>query len=133
MRFLLQTFITIPIFIVLDYVWLGLLMKSFYMRELGELARSTIHYGSAFAVYVVMALSLAVFVFPRIVGQTVEKAALMGAVLGFFVYAIYDFTNYATLRSWSWKFMIVDIAWGTAVYAITTGISYSLLRVLKLL
>ena len=32
--------ILVPVFLLLDYVWLGLLMSSFYRTELGDLART---------------------------------------------------------------------------------------------
>ena len=50
------------------------------------------------------------------------KAALVsGALFGFFCYATYDMTNYATLRDWPLKMVLVDIAWGTVLTGTVAG------------
>jgi uncharacterized membrane protein len=45
-------------------------------------------------------------------------AAAYGALLGFVVYGVYDFTNLATLRHYPVKLAIVDVAWGTFASAL---------------
>ncbi len=133
MNIFFSSLVALPIFVALDFLWLGIIMRSFYVRELGPLARQGIHYPSAFVVYVLMALSVVVFVLPRFFGMPVTlKVFALGALLGFLIYGIYDFTNYATLAHWSWRFMVVDILWGGVVYGVTSILTLSILRWLKI-
>lgn len=134
MNTLLFSVISLPIFVALDYVWLGILMRSFYIRELGPLARQSIQYPSAAIAYCLMAVSVAVFILPRFIGQPVSwKVFALGALLGVVIYGVYDFTNHATLTHWSSRFMIVDILWGGVVYGLTATLSFIALRALHLL
>ena len=49
---------------------------------------------------------------------------MYGALFGFFAYATYDMTNYATLRNWSLVVSIVDTAWGTVLTGFSAWIGY---------
>ena len=54
--------------------------------------------------------------------RKVEAAAISGALFGFFCYATYDMTNYATLKGWPLQMVLVDIAWGTVLTALVAGV-----------
>ena len=69
----------------------------------------------AILVYVVM-FGL-VWMFAVRESKTVQEAATRGAALGFAVNAIYDLTNYAVLVKYPVDFAILDVVWGTALYA----------------
>ena len=45
----------------------------------------------------------------------VTRSRTMAALFGFFTYATYDLTNWATLKDWPWKLSLIDMAWGTLV------------------
>jgi uncharacterized membrane protein len=51
-----------------------------------------------------------------------------GAGFGFVTYGIYDFTNYATLKSYPLVLLAADLAWGTFVCGLTSFAAYSLCR-----
>ncbi len=51
-----------------------------------------------------------------------RQAALIGAA----TYAVYDFTNYATLTKYPLKFAIQDTLWGTALMAIAFKVSQAI-------
>ena len=44
-----------------------------------------------------------------------------GAVLGLVAYGTYDLTNMATLKQWSVKITLIDMAWGSFVTAVTAS------------
>ena len=48
-------------------------------------------------------------------------ALVKGALFGLFAYATYDLTNLATLKVWSLKISLMDMAWGTVLTAITAS------------
>ena len=46
-------------------------------------------------------------------------AAGYGALFGWILFGVYDFTNYSTLRNYSLTFAIVDTVWGGVTCALT--------------
>ena len=116
-------------FMVLDGLWLGLLMTSFYTKHLGPIARMSEgalapNWGAALVVYVLLGLGIAAFAVPR-AGDPLAAAAY-GALLGLVVYGVYDFTNYSTLRDWPLTVVLVDTAWG----AVASGACAAFVRAL---
>jgi uncharacterized membrane protein len=51
-------------------------------------------------------------------------AALHGGLLGLVCYATYDLTNQATLRDWSVRITVADMAWGAALTAVAATVAY---------
>jgi uncharacterized membrane protein len=107
-------------FMVLDGVWLGLLMKSFYRDQLAPIVRLAEggiapNWPAAFVVYALLGTGIALFVIPR--ASTISLAAAYGALFGLVVYGVYDFTNYATLRQWPFVLTLADLAWGVVACA----------------
>ena len=117
--------------VVLDAVWLGLLMKDFYRRHLAAMARMADggldpFWPAAALVYPALAGGLTVLVLSR-TRQPLEALAL-GAFFGLVTYAVYDFTNYATLRDWPVVLTVADIAWGTCMCGSTAWLVAILTR-----
>ena len=107
-------------FMVLDGVWLGLLMKTFYRDQLAPIVRLANggiapNWPAALVVYALLGTGVALFVIPR--APTVPLAAAYGAVFGLVVYGVYDFTNYSTLRQWPLVLACADLAWGAVASA----------------
>jgi uncharacterized membrane protein len=109
-----------PITLAVDLLWIGVLMKSFYLRELAEIARReggglAPRWGAVLIVYVVIPAGLILFVRPLLGDDgRLLPALARGALFGFILYALYDFTNLATLEKWTIRMTLVDIAWGTS-------------------
>ena len=108
-------------FMVLDGLWLGLLMKTFYREQLAPLVRLANggiapNWPSAFVVYGLLGTGIALFVVPR--ASTLPSAAVFGGLFGLVVYGVYDFTNYSTLRQWPFVLTLADTAWGTLASAV---------------
>jgi uncharacterized membrane protein len=111
-------FATLPIFLAIDFFWLGFLMAKFYKMELGPLSRGasdtyeTVWWAAA-VVYLCIPLGIILFVLPRIPSTNIFPSALIwGGLYGFVLYAVYDMTNYALVARWPLKMSIVDICWG---------------------
>ena len=65
--------IVLPIFLLIDLLWLGLVMNRFYSHELGELARRqgaalAPRWGAAILVYLLIPAGLVLFVRPLVEG-----------------------------------------------------------------
>ena len=114
-------------FIVLDYIWLAQIAKSFYLDKLAS--HITIKDGSLVpylpAVPLVYLVGIiAIWVFALSSAADLKQAALYGALLGFLMYAFYDLTNLATLRDYPWSLTIVDIIWGTFLVGTVTAVMF---------
>lgn len=117
-------FILVPI---IDYIWLARIMQGFYLRELGEIARTE---GGVFkpqilpavGVYILLALSVITLVLP-LAQQDISRAAFYGALVGLIVYGVYDLTNLAVLNNYSIKITVVDILWGTFLCSVVSAAS----------
>jgi uncharacterized membrane protein len=120
--------VSILAFMILDGIWLGLIMKDFYVRQLTPIARMA--NGSlapvwpvASLVYVLLGLGVAVFVVPR--ATSTATAAGFGALFGIVIYGVYDLTNYSTLAQWPAIVTIADIVWGSAACAAVAAAVYA--------
>jgi uncharacterized membrane protein len=120
---------TALVFLVLDGIWLLLVARTFYQKQLGHLFRQPFHPVPAVLFYLIYVGALTVLaVHPAVRdGEGWSQAALMGGVLGLAAYGTYDLTNHATLKSWPLAITLVDLAWGTFVSAATAGAAAALL------
>ena len=114
-------------FIVLDYLWLSKIAKNFYLDNLsGHVALkdgALVPYLPAIPlVYIVAVLGIWFFAIPK--ATSLGTAFMWGALLGFVMYAFYDFTNLATLKDYPWSLTIVDTLWGTLLVGAVTTIVF---------
>ncbi len=114
-------------FIILDYIWLAQIAKNFYLTNLKDHVLiqngSLVPYIPAVPlVYLVAVIGIWVFVLSK--ATTLTQAFGYGALMGFVMYAFYDFTNLATLKDYPWSLTLVDIAWGTLLVGIVTAIMF---------
>ena len=117
-KFLISYFATALVFCALDFVWLGVVVKEFYLREIGPLLLPSPRMAPAAAFYLLYVVGIVVFAIqPALDADRWQKALGYGALLGLIAYATYDLSNLATLKGWSMSLAIVDIAWGAAVTA----------------
>ena len=125
-KFLMIWLICMVIFLIIDLVWLGMIAKPFYQRSIGHLMADDFRMGAAFLFYVFYVVGIVYFC----VSGTVDwkAAAVNGALFGFFCYATYDMTNYATLRDWPLRMVVVDIIWGTTLTATTAGAGFAVAK-----
>ena len=101
--------------ILIDFVWLGLISKNFYAKELGTLMKSPPNLYSALGVYLVLSLGLVFFITNNQLATSYTSYALLGALFGLIVYTVYDLTNYAVISGYTLKLVVVDIIWGTVL------------------
>lgn len=128
-QFITAYFVTAAIFLGIDYVWLTQVAQRFYTGRIGHLMAEHPNLAAAAGFYVVYVVGILVFaVVPALKAESIGHAVVYGALFGFFTYATYDMTNFATLRNWPAIVVIVDIAWGTALSAVSAGAGYLLTR-----
>lgn len=121
-------FVSFFSFAVLDFIWLGYIMKDFNLRHLSEIGRIEngqfqVNYAAALVVYILMALAITFFVREKTIDSSYLYAFGIGALLGLIVYGVYDFTNLAILKNYPLPFVAADVLWGTFIFGAVTVIA----------
>ncbi|MGO4805158.1 DUF2177 family protein [Arthrobacter sp. 2MCAF15] len=117
---ILQFLVVAAAFAIIDAIWLKT-MSPFYRRQIGDLMADRPNLGYAVVFYVIYIAGIVFFALrPALDGGSWLGAAGYGAALGVFAYATYDLTNAATLKTWPWQLIVVDILWGAALTALAT-------------
>jgi uncharacterized membrane protein len=113
---------TAILFGILDALWLGKMVPTLYRAEIGEMLMKGWRPVPALVFYALYMLGIQIFaVAPALAAGKWQVALTYGALFGFFCYMTYDLTNYATLKVWSLKITLVDIAWGTIATGLAAG------------
>jgi uncharacterized membrane protein len=119
--------ITTFVFLACDLLWLGVLARGFYQRQLGHLMRDPINWAAAAIFYLLFVVGLLIFAIkPALDAHSGGRALVYGALFGFFTYATYDLTNLATVRGWPLTVTVVDLAWGVVLCGTVSWASYSI-------
>ena len=117
--------IALPVFFVIDMVWLVLVAKKFYQEQIGFLMRPDINWFAAIIFYLLFIAGLIVFVIsPAVEKHSWVHALLFGALFGLITYATYDLTNLATLKDWPLLVTVVDLIWGSVLASAISVITY---------
>jgi uncharacterized membrane protein len=119
--------LTVPVFFIIDLLWLGVAARAFYRRELGFILSGKVNWAAAVIFYLIYIIGILFFaVRPALVQASWRQAAMLGALYGFFTYATYDLTNMATIDKWPLKIVIVDIVWGTVLCTLVSLASFAI-------
>ena len=117
--------IALPVFFAIDMIWLGLIAKDFYAKQIGGLMKPDINWTAAIVFYLIFIAGLVVFVItPAVLKSSWSHAVLMGAFFGFVCYATYDLTNLAVAKDWPILVTIIDLIWGAVLAASVSVITY---------
>ncbi len=120
--------VALPVFVLIDFAWIGVIAKKVYLDELGDLARMkngkfTPNLPAGVLAWAVIVAGLVIFAVPRLTPDSSIATVLgWGALYGFVGYAMYDLTNLATVRNYSMKLTAIDITWGTVLSALVTTV-----------
>ena len=118
-------FITLPVFFIIDMIWLGLIAKNFIREQIGFLMKTNLNWFAAILFYLLFIGGLVIFVLmPSVANRDWLNALYMGALFGLFTYSTYDLTNLATLKDWPLLMTITDIIWGIVLSSSVSVISY---------
>lgn len=120
-------FIALPVFLVIDLVWLTLVAKNFYAKHLGFLMTKNPNFVAALIFYLIFIGGLVFFVItPALDKRMWTHALFAGIFFGLVTYATYDLTNLATIRDWPLLVAIIDLMWGMFVSAAVSVATYFL-------
>lgn len=117
--------IALPVFFAIDMIWLGLISKSFYAKQIGSLMKPDVNWVAAIIFYLIFIAGLVVFVInPAIDKGSWKNALILGALFGLVCYSTYDLTNLAVAKDWPLLVTIVDLIWGTVLAASVSSVTY---------
>ena len=117
--------LTVPVFFIIDIIWLGVIAREFYRRNLSFVLSPDVNWAAAINFYLIYIAGIIFFaVRPALAIDSLRHAALLGGLFGFFTYATYDLTNMATIKGWPLKIVVIDIFWGTCLCLLVAGLSF---------
>lgn len=113
------------IFVTFDSIWLASTTQSLYRPVLGGMLVDRLRIAPAIGFYLLYPLGIEIFaVVPALKSESTLPALVYGASFGFFAYATYDLTNFATLRHWTAHITLIDLAWGVFATGTSAALAY---------
>ena len=115
--------VVLAVVVALDMIWLGVLARDLYKREMGSLMTDSVRVVPVAMFYLLYPLALvylALFSSPAGWGE----ALLRSAVLGLAAFGAYDLTNMAIVRGWPVRLSVIDWAWGAVAATLAGGAGY---------
>ena len=117
------------VFLVIDLLWLGLIAKNLYQKELGFIMAESPNWIAAGIFYLIFIVGLVFFVInPALAKDSWKYALLVGLFFGFITYSTYDLTNLATLKDWPLKVTLIDLVWGSSLGASVSTITFFIVK-----
>lgn len=125
MNYIFLYLLTLPVFFGIDFLWLSQAVPRIYQKEIGHLLAEKPQLVPAALFYAAFIVGILYFAaIPGLKVQSWQLAALNGALFGFFTYATYDLTNFATMKNWPLSITVIDIIWGTVLCMVVSVAAY---------
>ncbi len=113
------------VFMVTEGIWLSLVAKNFYKKEIGYLmAKSPKLLPTIFFSFIFVFGLVFFAINPALVKDSWSYALYSGSILGLVSYGTYDLTNHAAVKDWPLKVTIVDLFWGVFMSGTVAGITF---------
>ena len=109
----------IVMFAVLEACWLYS-MSPYYKKRFTAFSNSPLSlysYGAAALSYLLLFVG-----FWYLVLKNDQLRFLDGAIFGLVVYGVYNMTNKATMRGYSWQLALIDTAWGAIIFGLVAAL-----------
>lgn len=120
--------VSIVLYMIMDYLWIGVIMKGFYTTSLSQLGR--LENGSfkprifsMILVYISLGFLTVFYLIPRITGFN-KESLIFAFLFGFVLYAFYEYTNYAIIKDWPKKIILLDCVWGGILVALVSCLTF---------
>jgi uncharacterized membrane protein len=105
-------------FAAVDLAWITIVAAPMFKEALQDSLAPVVRIAPAVAFYVLFPAGLVFFsVGPALRSASTSTAFVNGGLFGFFTFATYDLTNYATLKGWTLQITLIDLAYGSIVCA----------------
>lgn len=132
MSFIKSYAVTFIVFIVVELIWLLVLAKELYKKELGYIMKEKPSLAPAAIFGLLFVLGLVFFVVNPALTKGDWSYALFTRILyGLITYATYTLTNLANLEAWPLKVSLIDLIWGVVLGGSVSTISFFILNRFK--
>ena len=108
--------------LLFDLTWIFVVALPFYKKWIGHVLATPMNLYYGVLVYCVMVFGVWWFALKD--HQSVSAIALNAAILGFVSYGVFDLTNGAIIKQWPWQMVVVDMIWGTVMFASTAVLAH---------
>lgn len=116
---------SLAVFFLVDMLWLGLIARAFYRKQIGFLLAPSTNWTAAIIFYLIFVAGLLYFaVVPGVQAGSIGRTLWLGALYGLLTYATYDLTNLATIKDWPLLLTVVDIAWGITLAVLVSSAGF---------
>jgi uncharacterized membrane protein len=115
----LEILATFIVFVIIDSIYLTS-MKAFFDKQVNLIQGSNIEMKLIPAVLCYISLVVGLYYF--IIKE--RKSLLDAFLLGFVIYSVYEFTNWALFKNWKLTTVLMDTLWGSVLFTLTTAIIY---------
>ena len=115
----IKDFIIIGIIVlVLDFIAFKLFITAHFSKLIKNIQHSemTVNYFGAGIAYIFITLSIYLFIIKP------NLSLFYAGLLGFFIYGIYETTNFAIFKDWTILTILIDSIWGGILFFTTTFI-----------
>lgn len=124
-KIVLLYLLTIPVFFMIDMLWLGMVARGLYRKHLAGFLDDKVNWPAAIIFYLLFIIGILIFaVLPALGKNAFGTALLLGGLFGFFTYATYDLTNLATMKNWPMSIVWIDITWGILLTGSVSALSF---------
>lgn len=121
--------VTAAVFLILDAIMLGAVMKPLFERHIGEMMVQPIRILPAAVFYAAYIAGLVYLVsWPAL--KTGSPVLIPAAVIGAMAYGTYEFTSYAIMKGWHPAMVATDLIWGTCLTAVSAWAGVAAARAL---
>lgn len=132
LSFIKSYLVTFIIFTIIELIWLLVLAKDLYQKEIGYIMKDKPNLVPAVIFMLIFVAGLTFFVIdPAVLGKGWSYALFAGILYGIVTYATYTLTNLSNLENWPLKVSIIDLIWGIVLGGSVSTISYFILNRLK--
>ena len=108
---------TLIVMVPVDFLFLGTIAKNLFTSQVGDML-GDLRVAPAILFYLLYVAGVLIFVNGQ-PGATWQSTLTYGALFGLFCYATFELTNMSLLKHWTWTVVVVDIAWGMVVTAVS--------------
>ena len=114
---MIRFFLLCVILLCLDFIYINL-VKDMFLKQIQDVQKSQlqINYLGVVLCYFILATGFNHFIIKS------NKKTYDAFLLGLMVYGVYETTNYALLKNWSPKIVIIDTLWGGILFVLTKTI-----------
>lgn len=115
------------LFVLVDFLYLTS-VTSYFNKQIMAIQNTPIKIDMIATIICYIFLVFGIYYFIIHERRSILDAFLLGAI----IYMVYETTNKAILKNWTWKTVAIDGTWGGILFALVTFFSYKIFDSLQL-